>query len=166
MTRASHVPARRQLHFRSMSDILHDVEVLNSQKIQTTGNWSPAQIVAHVNEFIVMSLDGFTFQAPRVLRAAGRLMRGYFLKKGFKPGIKTPPGADGLQPSSNISWDEALAGLRQTMQRLENGERMTRPSPIFGKMTHEQWEQLHCRHAELHFGFMHPMSSDQVLSDS
>ena len=41
------------------------------------------------------------------------------------------------------------------MARIEGGERMSKPSPVFGPMTHEEWEQLHCRHAELHFSFIH-----------
>ena len=35
-------------------------------------------------------------------------------------------------------------------------QRMKHPSPVLGKLSHEQWEQLHCRHAELHLSFLHP----------
>lgn len=160
MTDTSKVSERRKLHFHSMCEILEDVESLGRSEIRATGNWTPAQIVGHVNTLIVMSIDGFTFRAPRVLRAAGRVLRSYFLKNGLKPGISRPPGTDDLVPSAELSWDEAVEHLRETIARLENGARMTQPSPIFGKLSHEQWEQLHCRHAELHFGFMHPVRAD------
>ena len=155
---ADHVQSgdRRTLHFDSVNDILRDVEKLNHGEIITTGNWSAAQIVLHINEIIVMSLDGFTFKAPWVLRVIGRLTRPYFLKRGFKPGFKVPPNAPSLIPPSDTAWTEALEAIRHTVQRIRNGERMTVPSPLFGKLTHEQWEQFHCRHAELHFSFMHP----------
>jgi hypothetical protein len=33
---------------------------------------------------------------------------------------------------------------------------MTATSPVLGRLSHEQWVQFHCRHAEMHFSFMHP----------
>jgi hypothetical protein len=28
------------------------------------------------------------------------------------------------------------------------------PSPFFGTLTNEEWDALHCRHAELHLSFI------------
>jgi hypothetical protein len=32
------------------------------------------------------------------------------------------------------------------------------PSPFLGELTREQWDQLHCRHCELHLSFILPES--------
>jgi hypothetical protein len=29
-----------------------------------------------------------------------------------------------------------------------------KPSPLFGELTIDEWNQLHCRHAELHLSFI------------
>lgn len=46
--------------------------------------------------------------------------------------------------------------LRRQIQRVQDGERFTQASPIFGKLSHEQWVNLHLKHAELHLGFLDP----------
>jgi hypothetical protein len=30
------------------------------------------------------------------------------------------------------------------------------PSPFLGELTRDQWDQLHCRHCELHLSFLIP----------
>ncbi len=37
-----------------------------------------------------------------------------------------------------------------------NREPQRYPSPVFGKMTKEEWDQLHLRHAEMHLSFYVP----------
>jgi hypothetical protein len=48
-----------------------------------------------------------------------------------------------------------LNELRAAIDRL-NREPKRAPSPVFGKMTREEWDQLHLRHAELHLSFFVP----------
>ncbi len=59
-----------------------------------------------------------------------------------------------LGPDDDVTWEQAAACLRAALDRLDGGARMTQPSPVFSDLAHEQWEQLHCRHAEMHFSFM------------
>jgi hypothetical protein len=30
------------------------------------------------------------------------------------------------------------------------------PNVIFGPMSHQEWQSMHLRHAELHLGYLHP----------
>jgi hypothetical protein len=41
---------------------------------------------------------------------------------------------------------------------------MTARHPVLGKLTHEEWTQLHLRHAELHLSFAVPVSDTPTLS--
>lgn len=66
------------------------------------------------------------------------------------PGVEG--GTHGIQPYSTA---EGLARLETAAGRLER-ECPTRPNPVFGVMTHEEWMALHVNHARLHFGFFIP----------
>lgn len=147
------VSERRTLSFASMKDILDDVTYLDSgDPPRATGNWTAAQIVQHVGTLIAFSIDGFPGRAPLHLALLGRLMKKRAMAGAAPPGFRT---FDFLEPDRGVAWEEAVAFLGRTIGRLDR-ERMRATSPIFGRLSHEQWVALHCRHAELHFSFIHP----------
>ena len=156
------VTERRDLHFDTLADILRDVKELAAVTSETgesicgEGNWTPAQIVVHVTFFIDGAIDGFTFQVPLMIRIMGKFLRSSILNKPLKPGIKLPDYMSVVLPDPETTWDDAVAALRDVVGRIDAGERMTQPSPLLGTMTHEDWVKLNCRHAEMHFSFMHP----------
>jgi hypothetical protein len=43
---------------------------------------------------------------------------------------------------------------RQQIGRIRGGERMTQECSVDGPYSHEQWVQIHLRHAELHLSFL------------
>ncbi len=156
------VAERRELHFHTLADILRDVEELAAVTSETgesicgEGSWTPAQIVEHVTFFITGAMEGFSFQAPLVFRIMGKFFRSSILNKPMKPGIKLPASMDVVLPDPETTWDDAVAALRDAAARIDCGQRMTKPSPLLGAMTHEDWVKMNCRHAEMHFSFMHP----------
>ncbi len=156
MIETKKVTDRRRLHFTRMSDILADVDALDGPDLRTTGNWTPAQDVAHVATIIRRSLDGFDgLKAPLAVRLLVRLVRNKALREPFKPGIQLPEKFRKVfVPDAATTWQDATSAMRHEIGRIENGERMTVPSPVFGALSHEQWVQLHCRHAELHLSFI------------
>ena len=58
-------------------------------------------------------------------------------------------------PRGEVSTQDGLDQLRTQIERL-NREAKRAPSPVFGKMTREEWDQLHLRHAEMHLSFYVP----------
>lgn len=157
MVRTARIKDRRDVHFSSMSEILDDVEYLASgDPPRTTGNWTPGQIVQHVAKLVNYSIDGFPVpKASLPFRILGRMMRRRALENPLRPGFSFPRKFTFLAPDDGVTWDEAVGYMNETVARL-SGHRMSAPSPVLGRLTHEQWEQLHCRHAEMHFSFMHP----------
>ncbi len=141
-----------------MDDIQADVESLQGSAIRTTGNWTAAQIVQHVTDVITLSVDGFGFKFAWPLRVLGRLLRAKALTKPMRPGFSVPRAMRRTFPSDQLPLDQAVEGLRRAIGRAKS-ERMTVASPILGPLTHEQWEQLHCRHAEMHLSFIQPAAS-------
>ncbi len=148
------VTDRRRLSFTSLDDIQADVEALDGAAVRTTGNWTAAQIVQHVTDVITLSVDGFGFKMALPLRVLGRLLRSRALTKPMPPGFHVPEAMRARLPSDQLAFEQAVASLRQAIGRTRS-ERMTKASPFLGAMTHEDWVNLHCRHAEMHFSFMH-----------
>jgi hypothetical protein len=155
MVNTKKVADRRSLHFESLDDILTDVERLGEGEIRTSGNWTPAQNVQHVGRLIGFSVDGFPFRAPWYLRLVGPLFKRQALSKPPPPGFGLGGQLEALVPDPDVTWDQALDELRATIQKAKR-DGMSEPSPILGRMTHDEWVRLHCRHAELHFSFLHP----------
>jgi hypothetical protein len=150
------VAGRRVLKFESLDAIAREVEMLaRAREIRTLGNWSAGQNLAHVALTMTRSLDGFPGNFPWVVRAMmGLLMKGYVLNKPMAPGFKAPKRA-GLSPEA-VSTEEGLARMRGALARMKV-ETQRAPSPMLGKLSVEEWDRLHCRHAELHFSFLVPV---------
>ena len=147
---------RRSLSFSSMDDILADAESLAaSGGIRTTGGWRPGQNLQHVARFIRCSVEGFDGLFPWPVRAIGRLIRKRVVRMSLKPGFKVPGRFDALRPDDEATVAQGLDELRRVVA-LAKERGMAQASPILGELSHDEWEQLHCRHAEMHFSFLHP----------
>ena len=151
------VAGRRQLHFNSLDDILADVDRLAQGRVRAIGNWSPGQVLKHVSTVMNGCVDGLPFTAPFYIRAALWFFKNRFLTKPMPAGFNLPKrAADHLVPG-DVSWEEGLLAIRTAIQRLKT-EPQRKPSPVLGELTRDQWDQLHCRHCELHLSFLVPAS--------
>ena len=155
MVKTSKVKDRRTLRFARLHELLDDVTQCNGNT-RTTGNWTPAQIVGHVAGVIECSLDGFAVpNAPLILRGIAKMRRTSILIKPMRPGMKLPSKFNFLVPPENTTWDQAKEKLRVVVDRIDSkGQKMRHRSPLLGYLEHEEWIQLHCRHAEMHFSFL------------
>jgi hypothetical protein len=149
------VPNRRQLHFQTIDDILSDVERLNQGKIKALGNWSGGQILKHLAVVMNGSIDGVPMRFSWPLRLLGRLLRGRVLSKGMAPGYQLKGRAAETFGPPATTWEEGLQLFREAVRR-QKAETKREPSPFFGAMSNEEWDQLHCRHAELHLSYLTP----------
>jgi hypothetical protein len=147
------VSGRRELRFESLDAIARDVEILaGAREIRALGNWSAGQNLAHVALTMTRSIDGFPGELPWVVRVMMRmLMKGYVLNRPMTPGFKAPKRA-ALSPEA-VSTEEGLSRMRGALARMK-AETKRAPSPMLGKLSVEEWDRLHCRHAELHFSFL------------
>ena len=149
------VSNRRKLHFNLIEDILDDVERLNQSKFKTLGNWSGGQILKHLSIVMNGSIDGAPMRLSWPLRLLGRMLKRRVLTKGMSPGFQLKgKAADALVPPAT-TWEEGLEMFRRAVHRLQT-ETKREPSPFLGPMTREEWDQLHCRHSELHLSFLVP----------
>ena len=152
--------ARRSLELRSLEDISADLDRIQAAHdagtLGTTGNWTPGQVLEHVSALMECAIDGFPSKAPAPVRWMCILL---FKKKalagGSPPaGFKIPKQAAFLIPGESTTFDEGMSRLRKVIARVRGGEKFTHDSPIFGRLSHEQWITLQSGHATLHLSFL------------
>jgi hypothetical protein len=144
-----------------MAEVRREIEQLERARQQGSlerwGNWSLDQCCQHLGRWIEFSFDGFPFRYPLRYRLLGRIVRlvswRWLLRMALRPGFVNPPSARAVEPEATIAAGHGAAYLLKQISRIEGGERMTQPSPVEGRITHEQWCYFHLRHAELHLSF-------------
>lgn len=153
---------RRNLSFNSLDDIRADLSVLEASAargtIRHSGNWSPGQILAHLAAFITYGYDGYPPEManpPWLLRVLGKMLKDRALNKKGTPGVRIPGVKGGTLGADDVTIAEGLSRLRAALNRLEAGP-PSKPNPLFGALSFDEWQRLHIRHAELHLSFVHP----------
>jgi len=86
-----------------------------------------------------------------------RPMKRYVLNRPMKPGGRIPKVPGGTLAIEVISTEAGIPQFFEAFDRLAKSC-PTRPSPLFGPMSYEEWIKLHLRHSELHLSFLIPDS--------
>jgi len=147
------VAGRRVLHFDSIDDILADAEQMAAADTRVIGNWSQGQIYQHLAVAMNQSIDGMDLTIPWYIRLVAPLMKKRFLTKSLSAGFQLPNNTK-LRPAE-VSTEDGLNALHAAVERLKS-EQTRRPNAILGELSLDEWNQLHCRHAELHMSFIVP----------
>lgn len=149
------VTGRRELRFNCYGCIREDVKKLTEAGHQKLGNWTLDQACWHLAAGMDRSIDGFDFKVPVPIRVIASLMKKRILVKTLGPGIKlTGKAAEAIEPP-DIADREGVELLLRAIDRFKV-EKPCQLSPVLGKLDPQQWEQFHCRHAELHLSFFTP----------
>ncbi len=153
---------RRALRFANFNEVSRDLDSLHAAiaggTLRTSGNWNAARVFNHLAAFMEYPFDGY----PPALATPAWFVR-FFMKfmrrrmcSGRMPaGVKIPRVDGGTVGFEDSPVDAAEARLRAAIVRLER-EAPSRPSPLFGPMSHNEWKGLNLRHCELHLSFLHP----------
>lgn len=155
------VADRRAVRYTTLDDLLEDIGAIERAdaegRVRPLGNWSPGQNLQHLARFMASSLDGFDGELPFFVRVFGRGLRLVLGRRLFqKPppaGFKLPKGTAFL-PADSIPVPQGAAELREQIGRVQSGAAFIPASPLLGKLTREEWIEMHLRHAELHLSFV------------
>jgi hypothetical protein len=154
-------PRRRQLRFQTTDDAIDEAERLaraeREGRLARAGNWSLGKTLGHLATWANFAHDGYPpdVSPPLPVRLVIRLMRGRILRDGMSPGMRIGRMPEGTLGLDELPTEEGLGRYRAALRRLA-ASAPTGASPVFGRLTHEQWIQLNLRHAELHLGFQVP----------
>lgn len=154
----SRVAERRKLRFADSRELLAEAEGIlaaeRAGRLRALGNWTPGQAFGHLATWIGFCFDGYppSLRAPWWLRMLTRMARRKFIHGGLSSGLHIPKVDGGTFGREPLPSAEGLVRLRREWERLDAAA-PTLVNPLFGPMTHEEWKQLHFRHAELHLGF-------------
>ena len=149
------VVGRRVLRFNSLDEILADLAGLEGKRLKTLGNWSVGQILAHLAIPMNGAIDGMEFRPPWYFRIIAKMFKRKFLTGTMPAGFKLPKDAEAVLLPPPTSDADGFAVVRRAIQRLKT-ETHREPSPVMGPLTIEEWNQLNCRHSELHLSFIVP----------
>lgn len=157
-----HVSDRRSLSFVSLTDAVAEADRIaasdSAGTLRRTGNWSPAQVLNHVSAFMEYPYDGYPKELsapPWFIKVVLRIMKNKFMRGPLPVGVKIPKIPGGTVGATDGSTADAIARFKKAVDRLAKTP-PAMPNPVFGHLSHQEWMQLHCRHAELHFGFLQP----------
>ena len=149
----------RDLHFDTLDDLLAEAKRIAEQPdAPTRGSWSASQNIWHVARYLQASVEGYPFQVPWFMKIVGPLMKKRMITKTMSSGYNAPKQVGKAMEPQNI--DPSLTAMGPAIELLEiwvgkaKAEGFLPRNPAFGKMDRQQWIDLHCRHAELHFGLV------------
>ena len=151
---------RRTLDFRSLSQVVDDARRLQENGCQAVGNWDLAQVCRHLADALNASIDGFDVQAPWILRVlfGKAFFRKIRARRSMKAGFQLP---EKYVPRPGQNPSEALASLEAAVERFGRRQGPLFPHPFFGKLSPEEWTDLHLIHAAHHLSFLVPAGQAQ-----
>jgi hypothetical protein len=154
-TRYSNRMQRRELRFQDFDQVLADADRLLAGGYQRAGNWSLAQVCDHLARIITLSLDGFPSLMPWPVRVLARWFAlGPILRhKVFRRRFNTPTY---LVPAADATDRDAVERLRAVLTRFKESTGPLHPSPLFGRLSRDEWREVHLWHCEHHFSFLSP----------
>ena len=149
----------RRLRFESIDEVLAEIDRIvqadEDGHLQTAGNWTAGQIMAHIAAWIEYGYEGFPLEPPPwFIRWILRWQLKKYLRDGFPTGVRIPRIENGTVGMDEMPTREAADRLKSAFQRLDNGDPANFHSPAFGEMKQEDRIRLNLRHAELHLGFV------------
>ena len=153
------VTGRREIRFESLGELRADVERLREAaargSVEALGNWTAGQATQHLARFMTCSIEGFD-KAPFFLRPMGMVLQLFQGKKILNrpppPGFRIPHTLS-FFPDAEVEDAVGARELLAVIDRLSQDTKCVQPSPLLGRLSHEQWIKLHLRHAELHMSF-------------
>ena len=152
---------RREVSFGSLDELKAELDRIDAAhaagNLGHTGNWTPAENLDHLAVFWGYSLDGFPgMRVPLAMRIVARLLFKKHAVAGKQPppGFQIPKSASHFLPREGVTYEQASQALHACIERVQRGDSFVPASPIFGKLSNEQWTNLHLGHCGMHLSFI------------
>jgi hypothetical protein len=161
----SKVVGHRGQRYTSPADMHADVAALVGSEragvLSRVGNWTLGQALGHLASWVDFAFDGYPIKPPFFVRWLLKGQKQKFLRQGLPRGVRIPRVKGGTVATELLDTEEGLRRFNAAWARLESTP-PTQPNPIFGPLAHEEWVQMHLRHAELHLGYFAAAKAEAV----
>jgi hypothetical protein len=148
-------PARPELIYRSIDDMLADVDRLKSGPYDKAGQWDLPMILDHLAKAMNSFLPGAK-PLPWPVNVVARVGVHLMAKRTYYPGIKwTAPKS--MTPPSGIPLEQAEPEFRTAAEKIKSftGEKIE--GTPFGAISREDLLKLHLLHGAHHLSFLRPV---------
>lgn len=159
-----------KLRFNSILEILSYTEKLTQAiRIESLGNWTAGQTLEHLAKSFNSSIRESQARLPFVKRTVARFLKPYFLRFGLPSGVQisriSKVAASEFLPRQIVPLNEGKIAFVRAINSILT-TKMSAKHNCFGQMTHQDWERMHCRHAELHLRLLIPFFDSQTQSNT
>ncbi len=146
---------RRDLDLPDLDAVVREARRLNEVGYRKAGQWDLAQACEHSTMPMNQSIDGFVFNAPLPVRLIATLFmkKSFFAKRHIKAGLKAPAP---MVPEPGHDPAAAIQAMHDAADRVKNHRGEFKPHPVFGRLTHQQWQDFLTIHAMHHLSFLLP----------
>lgn len=154
-------PARRELAFKDLDEVIADIENLRAKGYDKAGKWNLAQICGHVSEWMRFAIDGYPPNGC-VIGSILWMMKVTLGKKVLRNTIRTNkmPAGGPTNPSTVAPADSdetaAIEKLKGVIARFRAHTGEYHPSPLYGSWTRDECLKLNLVHAAHHLSFLVP----------
>ena len=145
-------PARPELIFRSIDDLLADAQRLGSGPYEKAGQWDLAMILDHLGKEMQLP-------SPTTVPGPVAIVARYFIRRmarhDFYPPFTFPAPKD-MRPTPNIPLETADGAFRAAAEKIKamNGPWVT--GTAFGPVPRADFVKLHLLHGAHHLSFLRP----------
>lgn len=146
-------PARPDLRFDSLDEMLADVDRLRSGPTEQAGQWNLAMILDHMAKAINAHDNPKVKPMRRPLRWIVRAAVHRIVRRGRYPSIKFP-APKRMQPDPNVSLESTYAEFRAAVESLRAITSPILTDTPFGDLPVDEFVKLQLLHGAHHLGFL------------
>jgi Protein of unknown function (DUF1569) len=148
-------PKRRPLDFRTIDEVIAELDRLHKDGCQSCGKWNLAHMCNHLSVGVRGSMEGFKSPRPSwFLRMLAPLIIWWMFKKRQMPeGVNAPAE---FQPHDVKDEATEVEETKQLLRRFQEHKGPLHPSPFAGNLSYDRWLNLHLIHCAHHLSFLHP----------
>jgi hypothetical protein len=146
---------RRKIDFHDFGSVAADIDRLHKNGYDKVGQWELCQTCDHLATVMRMSMEGFPSRGPWYFRKIlGPIFKGRFFRKRRMPEGFRAPGF--LLPPVGSDEDATVQACKDLLKRVSAYAGEFDQHPFFGKITPEEWRQVHLIHSAHHLSFLIP----------
>src|SRR5262245_1035867 len=146
---------RRPLDFHDFDSVVTEIDRLQKNSYDKAGQWDLGLTCDHLNKVMRGSLEGFPFKGPWFFRVfLGPIFKGLLFKqRRMREGFKAPSA---LIPSPALNENAVVSDCKNLLARVRDHQGDFHPNPFLGRLSPEEWRQLHLIHSAHHLSFLVP----------